>query len=77
MTKANGGNPEKNKPGNNPAPKDSQTSGDREESMNESDKDAFGKQSSARSGTTSLGGDSAASSDKPGPGGVEGTGGTN
>lgn len=70
------------------------TSGNREESMNESGKDAFGRgtavrnpdpsgqsdgsegtdgsQSPAGSGTTSLGGESADSADRRGPGGVEG-----
>jgi len=70
------------------------TSGNREESMKESGKDAFGRgsavrnpdsseqgdgsegtegsQSPADSGTTSLGGESAESADRRGPGGVEG-----
>ncbi len=50
-----------------------QTSGNREESAAGADEDAFGKQNPASSGTTPLGKTSA--DDKPGPGGVEGTGG--
>ena len=45
------------------------TSGNREESMTESDKDEFGRSHSRSSGTESLGGESA---EKQGPGGVEG-----
>ena len=57
-----------------PAEKTEQTSGDQKESQ--SLKDALGKENPASSGTTSLAGDSSTSNDKPGPGGVEGTGGT-
>ena len=49
-----------------------QTSGNREESMGASSDDAFGKQRSADSGTTSLAGESGDADEKPGPGGVEG-----
>ncbi len=52
-----------------------ETSGNLEESMGESASDAFGKQSSAKSGTTSLSSESSDSSEKPGPGGVEGASG--
>lgn len=74
-----------------------QTSGNREESMNDSGEDAFGKKSPqpdrsgatqadgtkrdddldpASSGTTSLGGESRAANERPGPGGIEGESGT-
>lgn len=46
------------------------TSGNREESMTESDKDQFGR--SRSSGTESLGGESTGAAEKQGPGGVEG-----
>lgn len=55
--------------------KRAKTSGNREESMTESDDDAFGEQSPSSSGTTSLGGESSGGSTRPGPGGVEGEGG--
>jgi len=58
-----------------PAEKTEQTSGDKNETQ--SKKDALGKENPANSGTTSLAGDSTTSNDKPGPGGVEGTGETN
>lgn len=61
--------------GHGSAPESRQTTGDKEKI--ESVKNAAGKQSPASSGTTPLGGDSSTSNDKPGPGGVEGTGGTN
>ena len=54
------------------------TSGNREESMRESGKDAFGDKSAARnpntasSGTTGLGGESSNGDRIEGPGGVEG-----
>jgi len=54
------------------------TSGNREESMRESGKDAFGDKSAARnpntasSGTTGLGGESSSSDRIESPGGVEG-----
>lgn len=52
------------------------TSGNREESMAESEDDAFGKagkQNPASSGTESLTGEPDDASDRRGPGGVEGT----
>ena len=58
------------------------TSGNREESMRESGKDAFGDKSAARnpssasSGTTSLSGESSDADSLTGPGGVEGESGT-
>lgn len=58
--------------GNTPAEKNREKSGNREESVTESNKDAFGKQSAARSGTTPLAGDTSTSNDKLGPGGEEG-----
>ena len=58
-----------------PEEKSRQTSGDKEEIQ--SGKDALGKESPASSGTTPIAGDSSTSNDEPGPGGVEGTGGTN
>ncbi len=71
---ANDGKSANDPSGNNPAHKE-QTSGDRKEKMNKSAADAFGKQSSASSGTTPLAGESTTGNDKPEPGGVEGTGG--
>ena len=50
--------------------KTSGTSGNREESMTESDNDAFG--SATSSGTESLGGEGSGSGERRGPGGVEG-----
>jgi hypothetical protein len=49
---------------------ESQTSGNREESMTESDKDAFGRSTS--SGTESLGGEARGNAERKSPGGVEG-----
>lgn len=52
------------------------TSGNREESMVESDDDAFGRtgrQNPASSGTESLGGESDDAADRRSSGGVEGT----
>jgi hypothetical protein len=66
---------ETRRPGTAKTPGDSGTSGNREESMNESDKDEFGKsgrQNPATSGTESLGGEAPDSNDRRGPGGVEG-----
>ncbi len=68
-------NDKPNRPANRPDDNAKQTSGNREESAGGADKDAFGKQDPASSGTTPLG--KASVDDKPGPGGVEGTGGSN
>lgn len=76
MAKPNEENRHLDSDGKDEARKNAATSGNREESMNESNSDKFGKQSSSKSGTTPLGGETVTSNDKPGPGGVEGTGGT-
>lgn len=65
------------KSGIEPVEKDRRTSGGGEQSANETATPGFSKQRSATSGTTSLAGDSSNSNDKPGAGGVEGTGETN
>lgn len=53
----------------------SETSANREESMGDSANDAFGKQSSASSGTTPLTSEPSDANEKTTPGGVEGVSG--
>ncbi|HZK79126.1 MAG TPA: hypothetical protein VFC35_09465 [Gemmatimonadaceae bacterium] len=77
MTKANDRNSGKSASGKYPAPKDRQTSGNRENNARKATNEELGKLSAARSGTTPLASDTSTSNDQPGPGGVEGTGGSN